>query len=110
MDVAKAAMDRIQARKDRRLDGTQIMNMLFTLLDGLVFFELFRTTKKRKYRKRALASTKELKVLVKKRAINSAPFLALLQAEKASLSSKETPETLRAHYANVSSPFYLRVI
>ena len=104
LDVAKETIDKLLARKTKRLDGTQIMNIFFAFVDGIVSFALIRSNKRKagKYRALAKASMKELGRYAKKRSLNVAGLLSLLLAEKASLSEKN-PEVLRKKYGEVSA-------
>jgi predicted ATPase len=88
LDQAERALERVFARQKKRLAGTQILNIFFTLVDGLVGFALCRRRKTYKYRKLARASIKELENLTKKQSINCVGIMCLLQAENASYSGQ----------------------
>lgn len=104
LNVAKKTIDKLLARKTKRMDGTQILNIFFAFVDGIVSFALIRSNKGKagKYRSLAKASIKELGRYAKKRSLNVAGLLSLLLAEKASLSEKN-PEFLRKKYGEVSA-------
>lgn len=101
LDAAEAALNRVNARRSRRLEGTQILNIFFILVDGLVSVALFRRKPKSKYRKTARASLKDLESLTKKRSINCVGILLLLRAELATL-SRRNAETIKMKYDDVS--------
>lgn len=88
LDVVERAFNRIFARKTKRLEGTQILNLLFTVVDGVAGYALCRRKNQRKYRKLAQTSIKELWSLQKKRSMNSGGILALLKAEEAAFSRR----------------------
>jgi len=98
---AEKALDLVYARHMKRVEGTQILNIFFTLVDGLINFSLYRKQARAKYWKRGKASIKSLEKLAKKRSINCGGILCLLLAEMASLSERN-PETVKSKYDGVS--------
>jgi len=89
LKLAEKAWNELSGRKTRRLAGTQILNIFFALVDGLVAFALYRAAPKHKYRALAHAAMKEIKALTSKRSINTTGMFLLLEAENASLSAKK---------------------
>jgi predicted ATPase len=85
LELAKKALDLLSTRKTRRLSGTQILNIFFALVDGLVAFALYRKTPRHKYRLLARSAMKEIKAITKKRSVNTTGIFLLLEAEQASL-------------------------
>jgi hypothetical protein len=101
LDLAERALERVFARQKKRLAGTQILNIFFTLVDGLIGFALCRRKPTYKYRKLARASIKELENLTKKHSINCVGILCLLQAESASY-CRQANEVVKEKYNSVS--------
>jgi predicted ATPase len=101
LDLAERALERVFARQKKRLAGTQILNIFFTLVDGLVGFALCRRKPTYKYRKLTRASIKELENLTKRQSINCVGIMCLLQAENASYGGQGT-ELVKEKYNSVS--------
>jgi len=101
MDLASQALNRLSTRQMKRLEGTQILNLLFILIDGLVGFSLYRKDPRRKYWKLARSAIKDLEALVKKRSINCGGILSLLKAEEASFINQKD-NVVKYKYDNVS--------
>jgi hypothetical protein len=110
-NLAKAedALNRVYARKMTRLDGTQILNIFFSFVDGLVSLALRRYKPRNSHRRLARSSMRKLEILTRKRSVNCSPLLALLHAENDSFSIHEV-DIIKNKYAKVSSKVSYRLV
>lgn len=100
LEEASRALDCIYARKMTRLDGTQILNIFFIAIDGLISLSLKRERpNNQKHRGLARSSVKALEAFTKKRSVNCHPVLSLLHAESASFASNDV-DVLKKKYAH----------
>ena len=103
--LMERGLERIRSRKLKKLEGTQILNLFFILVDGLANFALYRANPRRRGKcwRHAHAAMRELEKLAKKRSINCVGILGLLRAEAASFSKRKTTDQVKRLYDDVSS-------